>query len=74
MEFFLPILFVVAKKSIAALLVTFFLLASLRIADKRSKIDFGKTWENMHDMYKARYLCVRMVCFSVMFCITFTIA
>lgn len=72
--FLLPILFAIAKKTIAALLVTFFLFTALRIADSRSGIDFKKTWDCMHDMYKARYLYVRMVCFTILFCFVFTVA
>ncbi len=74
MEFFIPILFAVFKKSLAALLVTLFLFTALRIADSRSDIDFKKTWGEMHDMYKARYLYVRMVCFTILFCFVFTVA
>lgn len=74
MEFLIPILFAVAKKSLAALLVTFFLFSALRIADKRSNIEFKKEWEKMHEMYKARYLYVRMVCFTILFCFVFTVA
>jgi hypothetical protein len=74
MEFLIPILFAVAKKSLAALLVTLFLFTSLRIADKRSGIDFKATWNKLHEHYQVRYLCVRMVCFTVVFIFTFTIA
>lgn len=74
MVFLLPILFAVAKKSLAALLVTVFLLTSLRISDKRSGINFKEVWGEMHDMYKARYLIARMVCFTIVFCLTFTVA
>lgn len=74
MEYLIPILFAVGKKSLAALLVTVFLFTSLRIADKRSGIDFSKTWGELHEHYQVRYLCVRMVCFTIVFCLTFTVA
>lgn len=74
MEFVFPILFAIGKKSLAALLVTVFLFTALRIADKRSGIDFTNTWSELHEHYKVRYLCVRMVCFTILFCLTFTVA
>lgn len=74
MEFLIPILFAIAKKSIAATLVTVFLLTALRISDTRSGINFKETWNEMHDMYKARYLIARMACYTIVFCFTFTVA
>ena len=73
MEFLIPILFAVAKKSLAAILVTVFLLTALRIADARSGIDFKRTWSELHEHYQVRYLTVRMVCFTFMFCFVFTV-
>jgi|GEM_PF-3494327 len=74
MEFLIPILFAVVKKGLAALLATVFLFTSLRIADKRSGIDFQKTWKELHEHYQVRYLNVRHICYTALFIFTFTIA
>ena len=74
MEFLIPILFAAAKKSLAAVLATLFLFTALRIADKRDGIVFSETWEKLHEYYQVRYLCVRLVCYTLLFIFVFTIS
>lgn len=74
MEYLIPNIMLVSRGIIIAFLITFALGLSLRVFDKRSGIEFKSTWKNMHEMYKTRYLCVRMVCFTIVFIFSFTIA
>ncbi len=74
MEFFIPILFAVFKKGLAAILASLMLFTALRIADKRSGIYFKDVWEKADAHNKIRYLCMRHICYTLLFVFTFTLA
>lgn len=66
--FLLPILYAVAKKAIAALIMISFWFISLRVADKLLDIRFKEEWDEIEDdKAKVSYWNTRMIAFAVMF-------
>ena len=74
MEFFIPILFAVIKKSIAALLVAAFIFLARRCSDYALGIDFKKEWSEASEKTKFTFINTRYICITALFCLTFTLA
>ena len=74
MEYLIPNIMLVGRGIIIAVLITLALLFALRTFDNRSDINFKKTWKDLDESHKTQYLCVRMVCFTIVFIFAFTIA